>query len=242
MMMTIPVEYLSPLKKPSMVKKHLTEKELNTNLTKIFTKIGCLDKAGEGIRELHQLLLDHPECDVKVNMFLSSAGTFFQKYIRNALAEITTNEMRKCGMLPNDPIITQPTISVPVAMKISIPKSQNLESNSKSLQNSSATPPLTPMTKAFTERFSKETFEQTRSRLHSIFQYEEYKSGQKRSSLPNLDMLANDTERLEYVKNIIRSSKSRRSSWMHSYPNIMGPSQKSRPVSISKRKIEPVSS
>ncbi|CAG8807072.1 8938_t:CDS:2, partial [Gigaspora margarita] len=66
----------------------------------------------------------------------------------------------------------------------------------------------------FIDKVSQETFDQTRLRLHAIFQYEKYKTGQKRSSLPNLKQIENDSERLEFVKSIIRSRpKARRSTW-----------------------------
>ncbi|CAG8650582.1 16510_t:CDS:2, partial [Racocetra fulgida] len=80
----------------------ISERDLNSKLTEIFTKIGQLGNAQQGIQELYDLLIEHPECDVKVNAFLASAGTFFQKYIRKALADLTTQEMQKCGMLPKE--------------------------------------------------------------------------------------------------------------------------------------------
>ncbi|CAJ0851724.1 19989_t:CDS:2 [Entrophospora sp. SA101] len=135
----------------------LNEREINVRLTKIFTKIGQLDIAQQGIQDLHDFLIEYPECDVKVNAFeittremkargmiqqdstdnvaiannssnniksgiqdlhdflieypecdvkvnafLASAGTFFHKYINKRLAEITTREMKARGMIQQD--------------------------------------------------------------------------------------------------------------------------------------------
>ncbi|CAJ0754502.1 14831_t:CDS:2, partial [Entrophospora sp. SA101] len=63
----------------------LNEREINVRLTKIFTKIGQLDIAQQGIQDLHDFLIEYPECDVKVNAF-----------------EITTREMKARGMIQQD--------------------------------------------------------------------------------------------------------------------------------------------
>ncbi|CAG8509676.1 2500_t:CDS:2 [Ambispora leptoticha] len=219
-------------------KPKLSERDLNIRLTKIFTKIGCLEIASEGIRELYDLLLEHPEYEVKINSFLSSAGTFFYNYIRDALADITTSEMQKCGLLPKED--SAPPSPTPAPQKdqeqlqsnnkavafeskhepiepLNLSKTENINNN----KNIASSPPLSPMTKAFTQKYSRETFEQTRSRLHAIFQYEKYKVGQRRSSLPTRDKLTNDAERLEFVKSIILSSMRRPSSWSHSTPSLL---------------------
>ncbi|CAG8435336.1 8348_t:CDS:2 [Scutellospora calospora] len=219
----------------------ISERELNSKLTEIFTKIGQLGNAQQGIQELYDLLMEYPECDVKVNAFLATAGTFFQKYIRKALADLTTQEMQKCGMLPKEPSVPVNSISTTkdssVQKRPTTPKnnkpphkfSTNRCANSHALNIGSAKDfsikndfhemkvnvpvPATPKT-TFIDKVSQETFDQTRLRLHAIFQYEKYKTGQKRSSLPNLRQIESDSERLEYVKSIIRSRpKARRSTW-----------------------------
>ncbi|CAG8497559.1 317_t:CDS:2 [Ambispora gerdemannii] len=197
-------------------KQTLSERDLNIRLTKIFTKIGCLEIASEGIRELYDLLLEYPEYEAKINSFLSSAGTFFYNYIRNALADITTSEMRKCGLIPKEE-------SAPPSPK---PAPQQDQEQPQ---------------KAFTQKYSRETFEQTRSRLHAIFQYEKYKAGQRRSSLPSRDRLTNDAERLEFVKSIILSSMRRPSSWSHSTPSLLPTTSSSKFDSLPTRKFDPIS-
>ncbi|CAG8573389.1 14704_t:CDS:2 [Dentiscutata erythropus] len=219
----------------------ISERDLNSKLTDIFTKIGQLGNAQQGIQELYDLLLEYPECDVKVNAFLATAGTFFQKYIRKALADLTTQEMQKCGMLPKEPCA--PVTPIPTTKdslsqkrpttpqnnkpphKFSINRCANsngVNTNTNSAKELSVKndshetkfDPMAPRTKAFIEKVSQETFDQTRLRLHAIFQYEKYKTGQKRSSLPNLKQIESDSERLEFVKSIIRSRpKARRSTW-----------------------------
>lgn len=217
----------------------ISERDLNSKLTDIFTKIGQPGNAQQGIQELYDLLIEYPECDVKVNAFLATAGTFFQKYIRKALADLTTQEMRKCGMLPKEPITPIPTTKdTPSQKHLTIPKNnkpphkfsttrcsnsnngvntspvKDLSIKNDSYETKSDVPPMTPRTRAFIDKVSQETFDQTRLRLHAIFQYEKYKTGQKRSSLPNLKQIENDSERLEFVKSIIRSRpKARRSTW-----------------------------
>ncbi|CAG8458361.1 16895_t:CDS:2, partial [Cetraspora pellucida] len=211
--------------KTSTTSSAISERDLNSKLTEIFTKIGQLGNAQQGIQELYDLLIEHPECDVKVNAFLATAGTFFQKYIRKALADITTQEMQKCGMLPKEPCVHLTPVSTakdtPFQKRPTTPKnkphhkfSTNRCSNSIGINASSAKDfsikndshevkpdfPITPRTKAFIDKVSQETFDQTRLRLHAIFQYEKYKTGQKRSSLPNLKQIESDNERLEFVK------------------------------------------
>ncbi|CAG8681438.1 13441_t:CDS:2 [Acaulospora morrowiae] len=251
--------------------KTMSERELNAKLTEIFNKIGQLDIAQQGIQELHELLMEHPECDVKVDAFLSSAGVFFQKYIRKALSDITKREMQNHGMIPKTPTPlppqkskdTSPTNAVnanPVVTSITTTSSQtqrssvSLKSNkpphkfatnrcsnsprpttpTTSMTNKESTKApldtakisdsvtgnkidlseLSPTTKALMDKISKETFEQTRFRLHHIFQYEKYKTGQKRASLPSLERYQSDAERLEYVKSILQTqSNVRRSTW-----------------------------
>ncbi|CAG8537572.1 3150_t:CDS:2, partial [Acaulospora morrowiae] len=250
--------------------KMMSERELNAKLTEIFNKIGQLDIAQQGIQELHELLMEHPECDVKVDAFLSSAGVFFQKYIRKALSDITKREMQNHGMIPktssplsqqksNDtspanavnanPVVTSITTSSQtqrssVSLKSNKPPykfATNRCSNSPrpttpttSMTNKESTKvpldtakisdsvtgnkfdlsEMSPTTKALMDKISKETFEQTRFRLHHIFQYEKYKTGQKRASLPSLERYQSDAERLEYVKSILQTqSNVRRSTW-----------------------------
>ncbi|KAF0407550.1 cytoskeleton-associated protein 5-like [Gigaspora margarita] len=194
----------------------ISERDLNSKLTDIFTKIGQPGNAQQGIQELYDLLIEYPECDVKVNAFLATAGTFFQKYIRKALADLTTQEMRKCGMLPKEPITPIPTTKdTPSQKHLTIPKNnkpphkfsttrcsnsnngvntspvKDLSIKNDSYETKSDVPPMTPRTRAFID-----------------------KTGQKRSSLPNLKQIENDSERLEFVKSIIRSRpKARRSTW-----------------------------
>jgi len=225
-----------------MISKTLSEKELHSKLKKIFTKIGCLDKAQEGIRDLYDLLLEHPECDSKVNAFLEHTGIFFRRYIRNALAEITTVEMKKCGLLPSTPAPIKREVRTVPFDDLSSPAESQSDSDITLTGSSAPSTPATPGSPAVTElphiggfkdKFAKETFEQTRSRLHSIFQYEKYKNGQRRSSLPNMSQ--NDAERLAYVKDIINSSHIRRSSWNHT-PSPLIPAE--RFGSIPSRKFK----
>lgn len=229
------------LKMPS-----ISERDLNTKLTLIFTKIGQLDKAQEGIHELYELLLEYPECDVKVNAFLASAGTFFQNYLRKALDEITTRKMQACGMsqkLSNDikPDINSNSLNKKIPPKFPSTSSSNRcshfsisSNNTKVLNNVNNngdsfhdlnTPPLSPETKtplslmsrAFIDKITRETFDQTRSRLHGIFQYEKYKTGQKRSSLQEMHRFQTDSDRLEFAKSILQSKpRPRRATWMDS--------------------------
>jgi hypothetical protein len=56
--------------------------------------------------------LEHPECDIKVEAFLASAGTFFQNYLRKALGEITTCKMQACGMLKDTSLSNDKKISI----------------------------------------------------------------------------------------------------------------------------------
>jgi len=225
----------------------ISERDFNTKLTLIFTKIGQLDKAQEGIQELYELLLEHPECDIKVNAFLASAGTFFQNYLRKALDEITTHKMQACGMSPKD--ISPSSNDKKFDFKKSSHKfpstsnrcshssissnnyiklyndnhsvsSDNNTSNGFNTPLSSPETPLTslsPISKAFMDKVSRETFDQTRSRLHGIFQYEKYKTGQKRSSLQEMRQFQTDSDRLEFAKSILKSKpRSRRATWMDS--------------------------
>jgi len=155
-------------------------------------------------------LLEYPECDVKVNAFLASAGTFFQKYLRKALSEITTREMKACGMLPKDTpplndkksdfnsnsINKKPPHKFPSTSNrcshssasfnnnnntkvfINVDNLSDSSSTSDSSKTSSETSTpitLSPMSKIFMDKVGRETFDQTRSRLHAIFQYEKYK-------------------------------------------------------------------
>ncbi|CAG8490637.1 802_t:CDS:2 [Paraglomus occultum] len=258
-----------------MISRTLSEKELHSKLKKIFTKIGCLDKAQEGIRDLYDLLLEHPECDSKVNAFLEHTGIFFRRYIRSALAEITTVEMKKCGLLPSTPAPIKREVRTVPFDDLSSPAESQSDSDITLTGSSAPSTPGTPGSPAVTElphiggwyilvrdiilkieiigyrqnilmglcitstigfkdKFAKETFEQTRSRLHSIFQYEKYKNGQRRSSLPNMSQ--NDAERLAYVKDIINSSSHiRRSSWNHT-PSPLIPTE--RFGSIPSRKFK----
>ncbi|CAI2161980.1 5054_t:CDS:2 [Funneliformis geosporum] len=210
----------------------LSERDLNIKLTLIFTKIGQLENAQKGIQELYELLLEHPECDVKVDAFLASAGNFFQKYLRKALAEITTREMKACGMIPKDTppsndkksdfisnsINKKPVHKFPSTSNRCSHSSVSFNNNNTKISNnvgnhcdSSFTSDLS---KSFLDKVSLETFDQTRSRLHAIFQYEKYKTGQKRSSLPNLHQLQSDSDRLELAKSILQSRpRYRRSTW-----------------------------
>jgi len=228
----------------------ISERDFNTKLTLIFTKIGQLDKAQEGIQELYELLLEHPECDIKVNAFLASAGTFFQNYLRKALDEITTRKMQDCGMSLKD---TSPSsndkkfdfnsnkkpphkfpsasnrcshssISSNNCIKLYNDRhsisSDNNTSNGFNIPLSLPETPstsLSPISKAFMDKVSRETFDQTRSRLHGIFQYEKYKTGQKRSSLQEMRQFQTDSDRLEFAKSILKSKpRSRRATWMGS--------------------------
>lgn len=215
----------------------LSERDLNIKLTLIFTKIGQLENAQEGIQELHELLLEHPECDVKVDAFLASAGNFFQKYLRKALAEITTREMKACGMLPKDlppsnekksdfnsNSINKKPHKFPSTSNRCTHSSVSFNNNNTKLSNNVVNPSSTSdssknvtstltTSKSFLEKVNRETFDQTRSRIHAIFQYEKYKTGQKRSSLPNIH-LQSDSDRLEFAKGILQSRpRYRRSTW-----------------------------
>ncbi|CAG8524219.1 10463_t:CDS:2 [Paraglomus brasilianum] len=226
-----------------MISRTLSEKELHSKLKRIFTKIGCLDKAQEGIRDLYDLLLEHPECDSKVNAFLEHTGIFFRRYIRSALAEITTIEMKKCGLLPSTPAPIKREVRTVPFDDLSSPAESQSDSDITLTGSSVPSTPATPGSPVITElshiggfkdKFTKETFEQTRSRLHSIFQYEKFKDGQRRSSLPNMSQ--NDVERLAYVKDIINSySHIRRSSWNHT-PSPLIPTE--RFGSIPSRKFK----
>lgn len=228
----------------------INERDFNTKLTLIFTKIGQLDKAQEGIQELYELLLEHPECDIKVNAFLASSGTFFQNYLRKALDEITTRKMQACGMSQdtspqsNDKKFdfnsnkktqhkfpstsnrcSHSSISSNNYIKLyndnhSVSSDNNTSNNGFNTPLSSPETPLTslpPVSRAFMDKVSRETFDQTRSRLHGIFQYEKYKTGQKRSSLQEMRQFQTDSDRLEFAKNILKSKpRSRRATWMDS--------------------------
>ncbi|RIA96922.1 hypothetical protein C1645_732892 [Glomus cerebriforme] len=217
----------------------ISEKDLNTKLTLIFTKIGQLDKAQEGIQELYELLLEHPECDIKVNIFLASAGTFFQTYLRKALDEITTRKMQACGMSPKDTSLSNDrkldfnSNLMNKKTQHKFPSTSNRCSHSSISSNnttkvfngdsitspetiSTSSPPLS-ISRAFMDKVNRETFDQTRSRLHGIFQYEKYRTGQKRSSLQEIHQFQTDSDRLEFAKSILQSKqRSRRATWMSS--------------------------
>jgi len=223
----------------------INERDFNTKLTLIFTKIGQLDKAQEGIQELYELLLEHPECDIKVNAFLAGAGTFFQNYLRKALDEITTRKMQDCGMSLKDtspssndkkfdfnsnkkpphkfPSASNRCSSISSNNYIKLYNDNNNISSDNNGFNTPLSPPetpptsLSPISKAFMDKISRETFDQTRSRLHDIFQYEKYKTGQKRSSLQEMRQFQTDSDRLEFAKSILKSKpRSRRATWMDS--------------------------
>ncbi|CAG8573923.1 2604_t:CDS:2 [Acaulospora colombiana] len=177
--------------------KTMSERELNSRLTEIFNKIGQLDIAQQGIQELHELLMEYPECDKSPMAQKSNKPP--HKFITN-----------RC---PNIPRPTSPVASM-----------VNKESTKKPPETAKISTPITckkvdlselsPTTKALIDKISKETFEQTRFRLHHIFQYEKYKTGQKRASLPSLEQYQSDAERLEYAKSIIQTrSDVRRSTW-----------------------------
>ncbi|CAJ0832016.1 11490_t:CDS:2 [Entrophospora sp. SA101] len=245
----------------------LNEREINVRLTKIFTKIGQLDIAQQGIQDLHDFLIEYPECDVKVNAFLASAGTFFHKYINKRLAEITTREMKARGMIQQDSTdnvaiannssnniksvtstTTIPASSIISSIKkstpLSISKKPKLHKINTSRFSSSSTssnvssrnggdsdtsspysssgeytPPSSPetassptllssrMSREFKEKVTRETFEQTKSRLHKIFKYEEHKNGENvtTSLATKLEGFQSDVEKLQFVKNIILS-------------------------------------
>ncbi|CAB4489906.1 hypothetical protein RhiirA5_500423 [Rhizophagus irregularis] len=209
----------------------ITERDLNTKLTLIFNKIGQLDKAQEGIQELYELLLEHPECDIKVNLFLASAGTFFQNYLRKALDEITTRKMQACGMSPKDFSSSNDRKSDFNHKKMphKFPSTSNRCSHSSNSSNNTKVfnienhkdvpilPETTSPSRTFMDKVNRETFDQTRSRLHGIFQYEKYKTGQKRSSLQEIHRFQTDSDRLEFAKSILQSKpRSRRATWMAS--------------------------
>jgi len=213
----------------------ISERDLNTKLTLIFNKIGQLDKAQEGIQELYKLLLEHPECDIKVNVFLASAGTFFQNYLRKALDEINTHKMQACGMSPKDSPSSNDR-KLDFNHNLMNKKTQHkfpstnrcshssISSNNTKVFNSdnhsdlpTTTSPLSQISRDFMDKVNRETFDQTRSRLHGIFQYEKYKTGQKRSSLQEIHQFQTDSDRLEFAKSILQSKpRSRRATWMAS--------------------------
>ncbi|GBC10210.1 hypothetical protein RclHR1_09440005 [Rhizophagus clarus] len=205
----------------------ISERDLNTKLTLIFNKIGQLDKAEEGIQELYELLLEHPECDIKVNIFLASAGTFFQNYLRKALDDITTRKMQACGMFPKDFSSSNDRKSDFSHKKMShkFPSTSNRCSysnnakvfNTENHKELPILPETTSPLRTFMDKVNRETFDQTRLRLHGIFQYEKYKTGQKRSSLQEIHRFQTDSDRLEFAKSILQSKpRSRRATWMAS--------------------------
>nr|CAG8496810.1 11714_t:CDS:2 [Entrophospora candida]CAG8518847.1 11708_t:CDS:2 [Entrophospora candida] len=205
-------------------KYQITEQELSIILTRVFEKIGQTNSSKEGIQELYTFLLEYPEYGLKVDAFIASAGTFFHKYIQNALAEIATCEMRAHGLLPKEAIINKNNKLTTTTMPIQNDKSFETNSNhfpyhnnceelpNSALSRSTMSTPEFNLSGNFREKIARETFEQTRSRLHNIFQYEKYKSGLKRSSLPSLREHKNNSERLEFAKNIIVSRKHNRTS------------------------------
>jgi hypothetical protein len=183
--------------------------------------------------------LEHPECDIKVNVFLASAGTFFQNYLRKSLDEINTSKMQACGMSPKDSPSSNDRKSdfnnnfINKKMQHKFPSTSNrcshssissnntkvfnIDNHSDSSTSQETTSPLSQLSRTFMDKVNRETFDQTRSRLHSIFQYEKYKTGQKRSSLQEIHHFQTDSDRLEFAKSVLQSKpRSRRATWMAS--------------------------
>eukprot|EP01135_Chromosphaera_perkinsii_P011858 Nk52_evm1s2514 gene=Nk52_evmTU1s2514 len=65
---------------------------LNQNLSEIFVKIGSKGQTHEGLRDLYDFQLQHPEVDIKP--YMSKTSEFFQGYIKRGLAQIVQERMK----------------------------------------------------------------------------------------------------------------------------------------------------
>ncbi|KFH73222.1 hypothetical protein MVEG_00443 [Podila verticillata NRRL 6337] len=66
----------------------ISETEMNSRLTQIFTKIGTREETKQGISDLYAFQKMYPNMESKVNAQLARTGTFFQSYIRRGLANL----------------------------------------------------------------------------------------------------------------------------------------------------------
>ncbi|CAG8608892.1 3275_t:CDS:2, partial [Paraglomus occultum] len=71
------------------------ELEVNSQLTRIFQKIGTPRESRKGIQELYEFQKEHPEMESKISAQLETTSFYFQSYIRRGLSNIATEEEEK---------------------------------------------------------------------------------------------------------------------------------------------------
>ncbi|OZJ04855.1 hypothetical protein BZG36_02598 [Bifiguratus adelaidae] len=78
----------------------MSDKEINNRLTDIFVKIGSREWTKQGIYELYQFGKEHPSAESRINAHLALTGTYFQSYIRRALANLEAEDKLAMGTVP----------------------------------------------------------------------------------------------------------------------------------------------
>ncbi|KAG0348125.1 Microtubule-associated protein, microtubule dynamics during spindle orientation [Podila humilis] len=91
----------------------LSETEMNTRLTQIFTKIGTREETKKGISDLYAFQKMYPNMESKVNAQLARTGTFFQSYIRRGLANLEA-EAQAAATAVNTPPPSYSSLSSPL--------------------------------------------------------------------------------------------------------------------------------
>ncbi|BGP14170.1 hypothetical protein JCM10213_002469 [Rhodosporidiobolus nylandii] len=77
----------------------------NQRLKEIFDMIGDPNKSRAGIAALYEFQKDHPEAAPRVEKWMSGTGSYFQTYLRRALANIEASEQERHAQGPTSPSV-----------------------------------------------------------------------------------------------------------------------------------------
>ncbi|KAF9405900.1 Microtubule-associated protein, microtubule dynamics during spindle orientation [Podila epigama] len=94
----------------------LSETEMNSRLTQIFTKIGTREETKQGISDLYAFQKMYPNMESKVNAQLARTGTFFQSYIRRGLANLEAEAQAAANAATSSPLSSTSSTSAAAAI------------------------------------------------------------------------------------------------------------------------------
>lgn len=72
----------------------LSSEEIDTQLGRIFERIGSKDETKLGIEELYRFQKQHPYAEEQVDLHLSRTGAYFQSYIRRNLSKLAAEDQQ----------------------------------------------------------------------------------------------------------------------------------------------------